>query len=76
MSKTIIKINNNGSVKVEGDFEIIDSTGAVFNINGRTAVSLCRCGLSKNQPFCDSSHKGVFQSEITAFELPIPKPKV
>lgn len=73
---TTIKINSNGSIRVEGDFKIIDAEGNEFNINGRSVVSLCRCGLSKKMPFCDSSHKGDFQHESKAFELPPPAPKV
>lgn len=74
---TKIMVKSNGSIKVEGDFEIIDQNGNKFDLSGRTAVSLCRCGLSKNKPFCDSAHReGNFQSEIVAFTLPPPKPKV
>lgn len=76
MAATIIKVNNNGSLRIEGDFEIIDPQGNVYNINGRTSVTLCRCGMSANKPFCDSSHKGHFEHEAVAFELPPPKPKV
>jgi CDGSH-type Zn-finger protein len=73
---TRILIKNNGSIKVEGDFEIVDQEGRPFDLAGRTAVSLCRCGLSKNKPFCDSAHRDCnFQSEIVAFALPPPKPK-
>jgi hypothetical protein len=33
--------------------------------------------LSNKKPFCDSSHKIVgFQSEVTAYKLDPPKPKV
>jgi CDGSH-type Zn-finger protein len=70
MATTKIIINNNGSAKVEGDFEIVDSQGNVYGLGGRTLVSICRCGLSKNKPFCDGAHKGNFDHEAVAFDLP------
>jgi hypothetical protein len=35
MSKTKLIINNNGSIKIEGDFEIMDSS-MVYGLEGRT----------------------------------------
>jgi CDGSH-type Zn-finger protein len=70
MSATKLTINNNGSVKIEGDFEIVDSKGNTYGLQGRTVVSLCRCGRSANKPFCDGSHKEHFEHEAIAFELP------
>ncbi len=70
MSKTKLIINRNGSIKIEGDFEIIDSEGTVYGLGNRTALGLCRCGLSVNKPFCDGSHRNSFEHEPTAFDLP------
>lgn len=70
MSKTKITVNSNGSLKVEGDFEIADKTGALYDLGGREIISICRCGLSKNKPFCDGSHKGHFEHDAVAFSLP------
>lgn len=70
MAKTRLTVNSNGSLKVEGDFEIVDSTGKAYGLEGRTVVSLCRCGRSQNKPFCDGSHKGHFDHPATAFDLP------
>ncbi|HMD13416.1 MAG TPA: CDGSH iron-sulfur domain-containing protein [Bacteroidota bacterium] len=71
---TRIMIKSNGSIKVEGDFEIVDQNGNKFDLAGRTAVSLCRSGQSNTKPFCDSDHRQCnFQSEIVAFALPPPK---
>lgn len=70
MSKTKLTINNNGSVKVDGDFEIVDANGNSYGLQGRTIVSLCRCGHTANKPFCDGSHKEKFVHEAHAFELP------
>jgi CDGSH-type Zn-finger protein len=70
MSKTKLTVNNNGSLKVDGDFEIVDKDGNVYNLQGREIVSICRCGLSANKPFCDGSHKGHFEHEAVAFALP------
>ncbi|HZH95220.1 MAG TPA: CDGSH iron-sulfur domain-containing protein, partial [Flavisolibacter sp.] len=50
MAKTRLTINNNGSCKVEGEFEIVDRAGNVYDLGGREIVSICRCGLSKNKP--------------------------
>ncbi len=68
---TKLTINNNGSVKIDGDdFEILDMQGNAYGLQGRTIVSICRCGLSQNKPFCDGSHKGHFEHEAIAFDLP------
>jgi CDGSH-type Zn-finger protein len=77
MAATKITVNSNGSIKVEGDFEILDPQGQPFGLAGRTAISLCRCGHSANKPFCDGSHKTAgFLDIVVARELPAPKPKV
>lgn len=70
--KVIITIKNNGPIRVEGsNFEIRDAAGTPFNLQGRTAVSICRCGASQKQPFCDGNHgQCKFVSEVTAFDLP------
>ncbi len=74
---TKIVINNNGSIRIEGDdFTIQDPEGNTFGLSGRTAIGLCRCGASENKPFCDGSHRKVgFQSTCPARELPPPAPK-
>ena len=71
-------VRNNGPIRLEGDDIVItDQDGQVYNLKGRTVVSLCRCGQSSNKPFCDGTHgKVAFASECKAFELPEPKPKV
>ncbi|MCS7085956.1 MAG: CDGSH iron-sulfur domain-containing protein [Bacteroidia bacterium] len=67
---TKIVINNDGSIKVEGEFEIFDASGRSYGLGGRTAISLCRCGWSNNKPFCDGSHRGKFEHKSEAFDLP------
>jgi len=74
---TKVTIFNNGPVRLEGDFTIQDASGKGYGLAGRTVVSLCRCGLSANKPFCDGQHgKQGFQSICEGFDLPEPKPKI
>ncbi len=74
MSARII-INNNGSIKVEGEIELYDGAGGKYELGDKKAIFLCRCGASNNKPFCDGSHKVCsFQSQVVAFDLTAPKP--
>lgn len=74
---TKVTVNNNGPLRLEGEFTINDPIGKEFGLAGRTVISLCRCGLSENKPFCDGAHgRNGFQSVCEARELPPPKPKV
>ena len=70
MPGTKITVNDNGSLKIEGDFEIVDKNGTQYELGGREIISVCRCGLSKNKPFCDGSHKNHFEHNALAFALP------
>ena len=43
-----------------------DAEGRTWDLTGKPAVSLCRCGASENRPFCDGSHKRIgFQCAAT-----------
>jgi len=58
MSDTSVKITiiANGPAQVEGGrIEVIMPDGA--KITQDKPVFLCRCGKSKNKPFCDGAHK-------------------
>ena len=75
MSKTKLTVTKNGFIKIDGDFEIVDQEGNVYDLQGRTALGLCRCGLSANKPFRDGAHRGGFEHDATAFDLPPMKTK-
>ncbi len=76
MATTKITVNNNGSLLIDGDFELVDKNGTPYDLAGREKISLCRCGMSANKPFCDGAHKGHFEHEAIAFALPPKKPVV
>ncbi len=56
MSKPTITPTTDGPYLIEGIDAVVRYTdGRTFPIQGKAA--LCRCGGSKNKPFCDGSHK-------------------
>lgn len=76
MAATRITVKRNGSLRIEGDFVLLDADGNAYDLGGRTAISLCRCGHSKDKPFCDGTHRLVnFASDEKARALPPPVPK-
>jgi CDGSH-type Zn-finger protein len=57
-----ILAKKNGPYLVTGDLaelKITDADGNSFDISGKTAVALCRCGASVNKPFCDGQHSKI-----------------
>ena len=44
-----------GPLYLHGDLEILGADGTLLLRD--TRVALCRCGQSRNQPFCDNSHR-------------------
>jgi CDGSH-type Zn-finger protein len=44
-----------GPLHMRGNLEVVTGTGKT--INRITEVWLCRCGHSRNKPYCDGSHK-------------------
>jgi len=55
-----IRCRENGPLVLKGPAKIVDHLGAEFPIpSGKDAIALCRCGASRNKPFCDGQHKVV-----------------
>ena len=52
--KNTLHITNNGPYFVRGDIEISEAPADMEGVRFRAA--LCRCGQSRNKPFCDNSH--------------------
>lgn len=46
-----------GGLYVRGEFSLKGADGIVYEKRNR--VALCRCGASRNKPFCDASHVSV-----------------
>ena len=58
MGKVRIVPTRDGSYMISGDdFEVAWPNGKVLKTG--SVVYLCRCGMSKDKPFCDMSHKTV-----------------
>jgi CDGSH-type Zn-finger protein len=62
MAAVKITIRKNGPYRVEdpeGVIELIDAEGNKYDLTGKSAYSLCRCGGSVNKPFCDGTHSRI-----------------
>lgn len=46
-----------GPLWLRGGVQVVGSDGHAYEVRNR--VTLCRCGASKNKPFCDGSHAAV-----------------
>ncbi|WP_127903664.1 CDGSH iron-sulfur domain-containing protein [Solirhodobacter olei] len=45
----------NGPLKIVGNLEVVSGTGRT--VNKVRQAFFCRCGASRNKPYCDGSHK-------------------
>jgi len=65
-----IIVRKNGPYRVEapeGTIELVDADGNQYDLTGKPAFSLCRCGASVNKPFCDGTHSKLgFQAAESA----------
>jgi CDGSH-type Zn-finger protein len=62
MAQVKITVRPNGPFRVEapeGSVELVDVNGTPYDLTGKTAFSLCRCGGSVNKPFCDGTHSRI-----------------
>ena len=69
MSEVIITKLNNGPFLVKGSIQLLDSQGNLYETKDQTY--LCRCGQSKNAPFCNGAHKAsgyVEESQVKTAE--------
>jgi hypothetical protein len=53
-ASTQIRATENGPLLVDGGVRVLDAHGNVLYEGEKAA--LCRCGGSRNKPFCDGTH--------------------
>jgi len=52
-----VHVSNDGPLYVSGDLSVHGKSDDMHSVSRRAA--LCRCGASKNKPFCDNSHREI-----------------
>lgn len=57
MSDVNVSVRDNGPLLITGACKVADQDGNEFDTAGKETIALCRCGASKNRPFCDGAHK-------------------
>ncbi|MCA9522185.1 MAG: CDGSH iron-sulfur domain-containing protein [Myxococcales bacterium] len=53
--ENVVVVSNNGPLYLRGDLQIEGADDEMPGVKFRAA--LCRCGQSRNKPFCDNSHE-------------------
>jgi CDGSH-type Zn-finger protein len=62
-----VKALKDGPLEVSGGAKLVDFNGKEYAESAIEPLYLCRCGQSKNKPFCDGSHKDAgFKAEEVA----------
>jgi len=56
MADVTIKALKDGPYEVTAGATVVDNEGKEFPESQFPPLYLCRCGHSKNKPFCDGSH--------------------
>jgi CDGSH-type Zn-finger protein len=51
----MIGVITDGPLWVRGGVRVVAADGTSYEVRNRT--TLCRCGHSRNKPFCDGSHE-------------------
>jgi len=54
-AENVVSVMYNGPLYVRGDLQVDGAAEDMSGVGFRAA--LCRCGQSKNKPFCDNSHE-------------------
>lgn len=71
-TKPIINVEKDGPLYIQNaqGLVLLDSEGNPFEV-AEEEITLCRCGQSRNKPFCDDSHARTgFKSEVKAPTTP------
>lgn len=67
-----VTVSPDGPLYVHGNVEMTLPDGTVHQ---DTRVALCRCGASKNKPFCDNSHLKAEFKDAAVFQKVMVKPE-
>jgi CDGSH-type Zn-finger protein/uncharacterized Fe-S cluster protein YjdI len=71
-AENVVRVMRHGPLQVRGDLLVANPEGG----RRETRVTLCRCGLTRNPPFCDDAHAAarfreageVFEGKVTPAE--------
>jgi CDGSH-type Zn-finger protein len=87
MAPVTIEIRNNGPYRVYGDVSLVDHEGNPVPVpegkrktspEGKSWISLCRCGGSVTKPFCDGAHSRIgfigAQAAVEKLDPTLPSP--